>query len=65
MQSRLQPRKQVHMQKKTEEIEGLKFRLVELSETVSIQAITIHQLDIDVEDLKNRNLRKNTSLQKH
>ena len=41
-----------------EEIEGLKFRLAELSETVSNQAITIHQLDIEVEDLKNRCLRK-------
>ena len=39
-----------------EEIEGLKFRLTELNETVSNQAI--HQLDIEVEDLKNRSLRK-------
>ena len=41
-----------------EKIEGLKFRLAELNATVSNQAITIHQLDIEVEDLKNRSLRK-------
>ena len=41
-----------------EDIEGLKFRLTELNETFSKQAITIHQLDIEVEDLKNRSLRK-------
>ena len=41
-----------------EEIEGLKFRLAELNETVSNQAITIYQLHIEVEDLKNRSLRK-------
>ena len=38
-----------------EEIEGLKHRLAELTETASNQAITIHQLDIEV-DLKNRSL---------
>ena len=32
--------------------------LAQLNETVRNQAITIHQLDIDVEDLKNRSLRK-------
>ena len=31
---------------------------MELNETVSNQAITIHRLDIEVEDLKNRSLRK-------
>ena len=41
-----------------EEIESLKFRLAELNETVSNQAITIHQLDIEIEDLKNRSLKK-------
>ena len=39
-------------------MERLKFRLAELNETVSNQAILIHQLDIEVEDLKNRSLRK-------
>ena len=47
-----------YAQENREEIEGLKFRLVELNEAVSNQAITIHQLDIEVEDLKNRSLRK-------
>ena len=41
-----------------EEIEGLKFRLAELNETVNNQAIIINQLDVEVEDLKNRSLRK-------
>ena len=41
-----------------EEIESLKFRLAELNETVGNQTITIHQLDIEAEDLKNRSLRK-------
>ena len=41
-----------------EEIEGLKFRLAELSETVSNQAITIHQLDIEVEDLTHKPIKK-------
>ena len=41
-----------------EEIEGLKFRLAELNETVSNQAIVVNQLDIEVKDLKNRSLRK-------
>ena len=41
-----------------EEIEGLKFRLAEVSETVSNQAITIYQLHIEEEDLKNRSFRK-------
>ena len=41
-----------------EEIEGLKFRLAELYETVSNQTIIINQLDVEVEDLKNRSLRK-------
>ena len=35
----------------TEEIEGLKFRLSELNETVSNKAITTYQLDIEVEDV--------------
>ena len=50
-----------------EEIEGLKFRLAELYETVSNQAITIYMLDIEVEDLKNRSLRKtkNNNLRRH
>ena len=47
-----------YAQENREVIEGLKFRLAELNETVSNQAITIHQLDIQVEDLKNRSLRK-------
>ena len=47
-----------YAQENREETEGLKFRLAELNETVSNQAITIHQLDIQVEDLKNRSLRK-------
>ena len=47
-----------HARENREEVEGLKFRLAELNETVSNQAITIHQLDIEVEDLKNRSLRK-------
>ena len=47
-----------YAQENREEIEGLKFRLVELNEAVSNQAITIHQLDIEVEDLNNRSLRK-------
>ena len=51
-----------YAQENREETEGLKFRLAELNETVSNQAITIHQLDIQVEDLKNRSLKKNTSL---
>ena len=37
---------------------GLKFRLAELYETVSNQTIIINQLDVEVEDLKNRSLRK-------
>ena len=41
-----------------EETEGSRFRLAELNETVSNQAITIHQLYIEVEDLKNRSFRK-------
>ena len=41
-----------------EEIAGLRFRLAELNETVSNQEITIHQLYIEVEDLKNRSFRK-------
>ena len=57
MQSRLQIRKLVHRENR-EEIEGLKFRLTELNETVSNQAITIHQQDIQVEDLKKRSPRK-------
>ena len=40
-----------------EEIEGLKFRLAELNETVSNQAIIINQLEVEV-DLKSRSLRK-------
>ena len=40
------------------DIEGLKFRLAELNETVSNQVIIINQLDVEVEDLKNRSLRK-------
>ena len=50
-----------------EEIEGLKFRLAELYETVSNQAITIYMLDIEVEDRKNRSLRKtkNNNLRRH
>ena len=48
----------------TEEIEGLNFRLVELNGTVSNQAITIHQLDSEVEGLTQKPI-KNTSLQKH
>ena len=47
-----------HARENREEIKGLKFRLAELNETVRNQAITIYQLDIKVEDLKNRNLRK-------
>ena len=47
-----------YAQENREKLEGLKLRLAELNETVSNQAITIHQLDIDVEDLKNRSLRK-------
>ena len=47
-----------YAQENREVKEGLKFRLAELNETVSNQAITIHQLDIQVEDLKNRSLRK-------
>ena len=39
-------------------------QLAELNETVSSQAITMHQLDIEVEDLKNREYQKNSSLQK-
>ena len=42
-------------QENREEI-GLK--LAELNETVSNQAIIINQLDVEVEDLKNRSLRK-------
>ena len=41
-----------------EEIEHLKLRLAELNETVSNQVIMIHQLNTEVEDLKNRSLRK-------
>ena len=41
-----------------EETEGLKFRLVELNETVSNQSMTIHQLYIEVEDVKDRSFRK-------
>ena len=41
-----------------EGIEGLNFRLVELKETVSNQAITINQLDVEVENLKNGSLKK-------
>ena len=37
---------------------SLKFRLAELNEAVSNQAIIINQLDVAVEDLKNRSLRK-------
>ena len=44
-----------YAQENREEIAGLKYRLAELNETVSNQAITIHQLDIEV-DLKNRSL---------
>ena len=46
---------------------GLKFRLAELYEIVSNQAITIYMLDIEVEDLKNRSLRKtkNNNLRIH
>ena len=44
--------------KNREEIEGLQFRQAVLNKTVSNQAITIHQLDIEVEDLKNRSLIK-------
>ena len=42
----------VSLRKKQYSLEGLKFRLAELNETVSNQAITIHQLDIQVEDLQ-------------
>ena len=45
-------------QENREEIEGLKFRLAELYETASNQTIIINQLDVEVEDLKNRSLRK-------
>ena len=45
-------------QENREDLQDLKFRWAELSETVSNQAITIHQLDIEVEDLKKRSLRK-------
>ena len=45
-------------QENREDIEGLKFRLAELNETVSNQVIIINQLDVEVEDLKNRSLRK-------
>ena len=41
-----------------QEIEGLRFRLAELNETVSSQATTVYPLDIEVEDLTNRSLRK-------
>ena len=41
-----------------EEIKRLKFRLAEINETVNNQAITIHQLNIEVKNLKNRSLRK-------
>ena len=41
-----------------EEIEGLKFRLAELNETISNQAIISNQLDVEVEVLSNRSLRK-------
>ena len=44
-----------YAQENREEIEGLKYRLAELNDTASNQAITIHQLDIEV-DLKNRSL---------
>ena len=47
-----------HARENREEIESLQCRLAELNETVSNQAITIHQLDIEVEDLKNRSLKK-------
>ena len=45
-------------QENREDIEGLKFRLAELNETVSNQVIIINQLDVEVEDLENRSLRK-------
>ena len=47
-----------HARENREEIESLQCRLAELNETVSNQAITIYQLDIEVEDLKNRSLKK-------
>ena len=45
-------------QENREEKDGLNFRLAELNETVSNQANTVDQLDIEVEDLQNRSLRK-------
>ena len=48
----------IYARENREEIEGLKFSLAELNETVSNQAVTINQLDFEVEDLKNRSLRK-------
>ena len=45
-------------QENREEKDGLNFSLAELNETVNNQAHTVHQLDIEVEDIKNRSLRK-------
>ena len=50
--------KLVHRRENREQIESLKFKLAELNETVNNQAITIRELDVEVEDLKNRSLRK-------
>ena len=47
-----------YVRENREEIEGLKFRLAELNETVNNQAIIVNQLDIEVEVLKNRSLGK-------
>ena len=41
-----------------EEVDGLNFRFAELNETVNNQPFIINQLDVEVEDLKNRSLRK-------
>ena len=54
----VETREEKRQRRNREEIESLKFRLAELNETVSNQAITSHQLDIEVEYLKNRSLRK-------
>ena len=50
--------KLVHRRDNREQIESLKFKLAEINETVNNQAITIRVLDVEVEDLQNRSLRK-------
>ena len=45
-------------QENREKIEGLNSMLAELNKIVHNQTSTIHQVDMEVEDLKNKTLRK-------